>query len=519
MPLQIGEVIDGKYRIVSQLGAGAMGEVYAGENLRIKRSVAIKVLLPGVATKDDVVQRFEHEAQAAGRIGSDHIVEVLDLGKLPGGSLYMVMEFLDGMTLSERIRQHGRLTPRQVTPIVQQLLTGLEAAHQAKIIHRDLKPDNIFLQRENAGQADFVKILDFGVSKFNPLSGDDNMRMTATGTIMGTPYYMAPEQAKGARNIDARSDLYSVGVILYECITGQVPFNAQTFNELIFKIVLETPPPATTFVPDLDPEFDRLIRRAMAREPADRFSTAGELRDALSVWLHGGRLAASSMTPPPRGSLVGSAPPGNPMMNAVDNAPISDDAPTMYAAASPFAAMSQMVPDEVTNEMEVIPATSAHAWPADPIGPIPGVPRYSANKRLLFLLVVVVGIVLLGAGGWAALTTAGDSDKTASQTDRESDDDDSSDRDDDKADAKPKEGPKSAGDSAEKDKETAEEAEEPPEPRPKPKVRRRRRTSKKKAATTPAPPPKPKPATQALPPPSKPAKKSPRPGRKISTEL
>ncbi len=166
---------------------------------------------------------------------------MLDLGDLPDGSRYMVMEFLEGTTLSDRIIHRGRIAPREAARIVMELLDGLGAAHNAQIIHRDLKPANVFLIANKQGRADFVKILDFGVSKFNILS--DEMSMTSTGVVVGTPYYMSPEQAKGAKFIDARSDLYSVGVILYETITGQVPFNAQTFNELIFKIALEQPPP------------------------------------------------------------------------------------------------------------------------------------------------------------------------------------------------------------------------------------------------------------------------------------
>jgi serine/threonine-protein kinase len=285
MQLTLGQIYADKYRIVRLLGEGAMGAVYEAENTRIRRKVAIKILHPQIAQKADTLRRFEREAQAAGRIGSQHIVEVLDLGELPDGSRFMVLEYLEGTTLDQRIRQRGRLTPEDATPIVCQLLEGLGAAHKAEIIHRDLKPANIYLcplTGKKAGGVDFVKILDFGVSKFNVLN--DEMSMTSTGAVLGTPYYMSPEQAKGSRAIDSRSDLYAVGVILYECITGQVPFSAETFNELIFRIVLESPPPVESFVPNLDPAFTAIIHKAMAREVNERFQTAEEFRSILMYW-------------------------------------------------------------------------------------------------------------------------------------------------------------------------------------------------------------------------------------------
>ena len=281
MDLAVGQIYGEKYRIVRLLGQGSMGAVYEGENVRIRRKVAIKTLHAGVAEKGDTLQRFEREAQAAGRIGSKHIVEVLDMGDLPDGSRFMVMEHLEGTTLAQHIKSNGRVRPLEASAILQQLLEGLGAAHAAGIIHRDLKPANVFLVRQ-AGRPDFVKILDFGVSKFSVLS--EEMSMTRTGAVLGTPYYMSPEQAKGARGTDARSDLYAVGVILYECITGQVPFSAETFNELLFRIVLESPPPAESFVPDLSPELAAIIRKSMAREPGDRFQTAQELKQALADW-------------------------------------------------------------------------------------------------------------------------------------------------------------------------------------------------------------------------------------------
>jgi serine/threonine-protein kinase len=287
MTLSTGDVIEGKYRIVRLIGEGGMGAVYEGENIRIHRTVAIKVLHAGVAENQDAVQRFEREAQAAGRIGSEHIVEVLDLGNLPDGDRFMVMEFLDGDSLSARIQARGRLTARETYPIARQILEGLAAAHGAGIIHRDLKPDNAFLLKSRGGQVDFVKLLDFGISKFSALSGESGFSMTRTGAVMGTPYYMSPEQAKGAKGMDHRADLYAVGVILYECVTGRVPFNADTFNELLFKIVLETPQPIEQVVPDSDPEFNKIIQKAMAREPGLRYQTAREFQEALDQWASG----------------------------------------------------------------------------------------------------------------------------------------------------------------------------------------------------------------------------------------
>jgi len=385
-----GQILADKYRIIRQIGQGGMGAVFEGENARIRRRVAIKTLHAAVSTKSDVIQRFEREAQAAGRIGSEHIVEVLDMGELPDQSRFMVMEFLEGQTLGERIVKQGRIPPRDVIPIMDQLLLGLEAAHKAEIIHRDLKPANIFLSAGRGPRADFVKILDFGVSKFNVLNNEE-MSMTRTGAVVGTPYYMSPEQAKGARNIDQRADIYSVGVILYEAITGQVPFNAETFNELIFKIALESPPPPEQFVPNLDPAFSGIMKRAMAREVDARFQSAGELRDALLGWARG---AAPGVAP--QSTVALAMPPGAAQGQGAFG--------TIALDAPPLAAPRQLLSGG-TVAMGPGPTPRAGApsgLPATPArnagGPLSGTIAIVASRPSLaaFALVALLGLVVGG---------------------------------------------------------------------------------------------------------------------------
>jgi len=282
MSLELGSLVDNKYLIVRLIGEGGMGAVFEGQNVLIQRRVAIKVLHRATAANQATVTRFEREAQAAGRIGSDHILEVIDLGTLPDGDRYIVMEYLDGEPLSARIKRLGRLTPAELRPLLRQTLVGLSAAHQAGIIHRDLKPDNIFVLNKKAGHTDFVKIIDFGISKFSAIG--NNMAMTTAGALMGTPFYMSPEQAKGSADLDGRSDLYAMGVIAYEALAGRVPFSGETFNELMFKIALSTPTPLVEENSEIDPGFAAIVDKMMARNAEDRYASAEEVIQALDAW-------------------------------------------------------------------------------------------------------------------------------------------------------------------------------------------------------------------------------------------
>ena len=229
MPLNSGSRL-GPYEIVAPLGAGGMGEVYRAGDPRLGRDVAIKVISETGVTDPDRLRRFEQEARAVAALSHPNILAIFDIGV--GDTPFLVTEVLEGETL-RAILERGPLTVPRTTELSLQLVAGLSAAHARGIVHRDLKPDNVFILRAKGGRPDFVKIIDFGISKFQ-IPGTD-IRMTQTGVVMGTPLYMSPEQVRGEAT-DARTDIYSAGVILYEALTGQKPFTAANYNELILMV-------------------------------------------------------------------------------------------------------------------------------------------------------------------------------------------------------------------------------------------------------------------------------------------
>ena len=280
-----GKKIGEKYVVRSVLGEGGMGTVYEAEHLAIGRLVAVKVLHPAQARKKVAVKRFHQEARAAGAIGHPNICEVYDLGTLDDGSPYLVMEKLVGETLADRIANEGGLPFDEVIDFLTQVLSGLVAAHEKGIVHRDIKPENIFLTRR-VGCPPVAKILDFGVSKMIgpalPLPpnehGEDDGDLTRPGMVMGTPFYMSPEQARGDRNLDARVDLYACGIMLYEALTGRRPFLANNYTQLLMLILSASPKPVREIRPGLPMQFDRVVEKAMARKREDRYQSAAEFQ-------------------------------------------------------------------------------------------------------------------------------------------------------------------------------------------------------------------------------------------------
>jgi len=282
----VGEILDGKYEVVRLVGEGAMGAVYEAVQSMIGRKVAVKVLRDELATSPDMMTRFLQEARVAGSLGHANICEVTDLGVLASGAPYLVMPLLEGRSLrAELAAVAGPLALERTFDLIYQVLTAVQRAHEESIVHRDLKPDNIFLTRV-AERGDFVKILDFGISKVLPDATGPSGQITRTGMVLGTPYYMAPEQAHGDRNVDHRADIYAVGVILYELLTGERPFGGHSYNEIIIQIVTADFPRARSKNPQVPVRVEQVLQQAVAKDPSARWPSARDLKRALIQEAH-----------------------------------------------------------------------------------------------------------------------------------------------------------------------------------------------------------------------------------------
>jgi serine/threonine protein kinase len=276
--IDVGQTI-GNYRITSRLGEGGMGVVYLAEHPVIGKKVALKAIHPELSRNAEVVSRFVTEAKSVNQIGHEHIVDIADFGTTPGGEFYFIMEYLQGEAMSDRLKRENRLDATRAMVIGAQIADALDASHEHGIIHRDLKPENIFLVARG-GSKDFVKVLDFGLAKLTQTE-EKVSHKTRAGSVMGTPYYMAPEQCEGKTEIDHRADIYSLGVLLFEMLTGKVPFGGDGYGEIIVKHITMPPPSVRSLVPELSPELDLILFRALAKDREQRFQTMAELRDAL----------------------------------------------------------------------------------------------------------------------------------------------------------------------------------------------------------------------------------------------
>ena len=304
----------GSYRIAKLLGEGGMGAVYLGEHPAIGSKVAIKMLHPEYATKKTVVERFFNEARSVNLIGHDNIVKILDFAVTGEGRHYFVMEFLHGVPLQALLKPGRPLPLERTGPILLQCCRALQAAHERGIVHRDFKPDNVFLV-EQAGRRDVVKLVDFGIAKLAAESGGG---MTQPGTVMGTPAYMSPEQAAGETTLDARSDLYSVGVTMFQMATGKLPFAeaGPSFGKILMAHLQQPPPLPRSIEPQVPEELERIILRTLEKKPEDRYGSMNELHDAVLACMEGLGLS-------PEPPLAGDAGPPRSAGVAVPKAPQS----------------------------------------------------------------------------------------------------------------------------------------------------------------------------------------------------
>ncbi len=312
-PVREGEVLDGKYRVERVLGVGGMGIVVAATHVQLHTRVALKFLLPAALGTAQIVERFAREARAAVQIQSEHVARVIDVGTLPTGSPYMVMEYLEGGDLADAVAKDGPMPIAQAVGYVLQACEAIAEAHSLGIVHRDLKPANLFLARRTGRDA-VVKVLDFGISKTRE-SGPSGL--TQTSAMMGSPYYMAPEQMMSSKDVDARADIWALGIILYELLAGTPPFTAETMPEIVFMVTQRDAPPLVEKRADVPPGLAEVVARCLLRDPTKRYANVAKLASALAPFgpprseisiERIARVLGASAPPPPDFAAKASAP-------------------------------------------------------------------------------------------------------------------------------------------------------------------------------------------------------------------
>ncbi|XXT24042.1 protein kinase [Sorangium sp. So ce429] len=298
-----GSVIAGRYRLERMLARGGMGSIWVARHLQLDVGVAVKLMASEYAASTTARARFEREARAAAQLKIPNVVHVHDYG-IEDDTPFLVMELLEGEDLETRLAREGRLTGAATLTIVTQVCKALRRAHETGVIHRDLKPANLFLSRQD--EDELLKVLDFGIAKAEGmlLAGKE----TKTGTLVGSPYYMSPEQVRRSKSLDRRSDLWSIGVIIYRCLTGRLPFPGEEIGEVFVAICTEDFPLPSSLAPELGPEVDRFFARALMRDPEHRFQSASELAEAFHAAIHvhhppGAEIRAPQPSAPAEGAL------------------------------------------------------------------------------------------------------------------------------------------------------------------------------------------------------------------------
>jgi serine/threonine-protein kinase len=273
----------GRYRLEEIVGYGGMGSVWRAVHMGLGENVAVKLVSANFVRSQEALRRFDTEAKAAARIRSRHVPQVFDNGVLEDGTPFLVMELLQGESLAARVNRLGPIPITETAAILDQCCRALARAHSLGIVHRDIKPENVYLAQSVDDDGYVVKVLDFGIAKVTTALTDDGRSSTRTGTLLGTPLYMSPEQARGLRSIDARTDIYSLGLVTYTMLTGRLPFSGVTLGDLLLQICAEPLPSLRAFAPQLPPPVEEWFQKACAKLPDDRFPTAPALAEGLRI--------------------------------------------------------------------------------------------------------------------------------------------------------------------------------------------------------------------------------------------